>query len=289
MTSEFARISEGRSLGDRTTLIEHMDAVAEPHDDRHVVFDQQHAAVQAAADVADDLPQLVALALVEAGCRLIQQQEARTHGERTGDADTPLFPERQSIGPCRSLGRQTEPAQHFVRPLARPTAAEADAERARFHVLKHAEAAEEADSLKRPRHPVPRQLKRRPPGHVPAGEPHAALVRSLEPGQDIDEGGLARAVRPDEAKDFVLTQMQARAADRTHAFEPHMNVPRFQRPAIGGTHALHFLRPNGSFVVPQKTIEAALVGRNTPMALCLPSCTCMIVIGRVTLMCSSGE
>ena len=78
--------------------------------------------------------------------------------------------------------------------------------------------------------------------------------------------------------------MQARAADRTNAFEPHMNVSRFQRPAISGTHALHFLLPTISFVADQKTIEAALVGRNTPMALCLPSCTCMIVIGRVTLM-----
>ena len=144
--------------------------------------------------------------LVESGGRLVKQKEARAHGESAGDADTPLFPERQGIGPRHSLGSQIEPLQHFVRALARPVAAEADAKRARFHVLKYAETAEETDSLKRPRHPVPRQLKRRPPGYVPAGEPHAALVRSLKPGQDVDESGLARTVRPDEAENFVLTQ-----------------------------------------------------------------------------------
>src|SRR5262249_37657990 len=54
-------------------------------------------------------------------------------------------------------------------------------------------------------------------GHVGAGEGDAALVRAVDPGDDVEQRGLARAVRPDEANDLAVVDVEI---DRIERNEP---------------------------------------------------------------------
>ena len=69
------------------------------------------------------------------------------------------------------------------------------------HVVPHRELVEEPEMLERPRHPQRHDLVRRPPGELVAAEAHAAGVRRHEAGDEVEDGGLPRPVRPDEAGD----------------------------------------------------------------------------------------
>ena len=83
-TSRLARISVGRSLGERRALVEHLDPVADVHDQRHVVVDQQHAGVVVVAHRADDGRELGHLGLGEPGRRLVHQDEAAAPSRAPG-------------------------------------------------------------------------------------------------------------------------------------------------------------------------------------------------------------
>ena len=55
MTSRLAADLGRRALGERPALVEHVDPVADPHHERHVVVDQEHAGVEVLADRPDEL------------------------------------------------------------------------------------------------------------------------------------------------------------------------------------------------------------------------------------------
>ena len=59
----------------------------------------------------------------------------------------------------------------------------------------------------------------RQPGHVLAGKPHRAAARARHAGNQIDGGGLAGAVRPDDAEDFPLRDVEAQLRHGLHAAE----------------------------------------------------------------------
>ena len=90
-TAGSSRIAAGVPFGDRPSEVQHQDAVADGHHHLHVVLDQQdgHALVPDAPDQAD---QLLALALVHAGGRLVQEEEPRAGGQGAGDLEPPLVP-----------------------------------------------------------------------------------------------------------------------------------------------------------------------------------------------------
>src|SRR5712691_6569952 len=84
-----------RALRKRSPLVEHLDAVADLQDQRHVVVDEEHACAVLVADGAHDCREVGHLGLGEAGRGLVQQDEARLGRERTGDAELALVAVRQ--------------------------------------------------------------------------------------------------------------------------------------------------------------------------------------------------
>ena len=66
-------------------------------------------------------------------------------------------------------------------------------------VLHHAQIVEETDVLKGPRHPRRDDLMGRPPADLETLEANAPAVRRDEARDQVEQGGLAGAVRPDHA------------------------------------------------------------------------------------------
>ena len=79
-----------RALGQRRAAVEHVDAVADVHDQRHVVVDQEHAGAVVVAHGAHDGGELGHLGLGQPGRGLVHQHEARApsraRGRRRGAA-----------------------------------------------------------------------------------------------------------------------------------------------------------------------------------------------------------
>src|SRR5205085_7447467 len=97
--------------------------------------------------------------------------------------------------------------------------ARADAQRGDLDVLPYGEPAEEPRVLERagePRAPAP---MRRPPRDVPALELDRSGARIVEAGQQVDERGLAGAVRPDQPDDLVPAELERYVLQRADAFE----------------------------------------------------------------------
>ena len=86
------------ALGDDTAEIQHRDALADAHDQAHVMLDQQHSDVELIADAADGLGQLSGFRGVHTRGRLIQQQQLGAGGQRTHDLQTALCAIGQAAG-----------------------------------------------------------------------------------------------------------------------------------------------------------------------------------------------
>ena len=81
MTRSSAWIWRRRADRDRHPEVEHEDAVGDLHDHPHVVLDEQHRQLALAAQAAHQPRDLGALGGVHAGDRLVEQHQARLHGQ----------------------------------------------------------------------------------------------------------------------------------------------------------------------------------------------------------------
>ena len=82
--------------------------LAEPHDERHVVVDDQQAEVPALGERAQQREQRLRLLLVHARGGLVEQQKAGIGGESPGDLDTGAC-HRSSEIPAGSSARENQP------------------------------------------------------------------------------------------------------------------------------------------------------------------------------------
>src|SRR5437764_67117 len=80
--------------------------------------------------------------------------------------------------------------------------------------LEHGELGEDLHELEGSGHAEPRQARRADAAHVAAPEAHAARARAEDTGEDVDEGGLARAVRPDDRDEFAGADAEAHPVER---------------------------------------------------------------------------
>jgi hypothetical protein len=60
-------------------------------------------------------------------------------------------------------------------------------------------------------------------------EAHAALGRLVDPRHDVEQRGLARAVRSDQGADLAAVDGEGQPVERDHAAEPHTDVLDFQQ------------------------------------------------------------
>ena len=86
-------------------------------------------------------------------------------------------------------------------------------------VVEHAQRAEHLRVLERARDAAARDRVRREIEQALAGERHAAGIRPVEPGEDVEDGGLAGAVGPDQPEDLALRHLEAHVGERRQPAE----------------------------------------------------------------------
>ena len=91
-------------------------------------------------------------------------------------------------------------------------------------VLEHAHAEENLQVLERARQAAARELFRRKRGHLLPGKANAAGSGQVQAGDEIEQRGLAGAVRTDDREDETGRHRQAHVIDRTHAAEGDRQV-----------------------------------------------------------------
>src|SRR5947207_12592512 len=102
--------------------------------------------------------------------------------------------------------------------------------RADQNVLHHAEIAEDAAKLKRTREAIGRDLLRRIAGDGLAVETDLAGIGPVEPGDQIEQRGLAGTVRAYDADQIAFGEVEIDAVDSGQSAEaPRQSAERKQR------------------------------------------------------------
>ena len=238
-----ARISSGRAVGDDLAEVQHADPIGEVEHHVHVVLDEEDRQPALARDPPDDVDGRRGVFRRQALRRLVEQQKGGLLRHRHRDLEQTLIAVRQR---GRRLVRPVEQAQlaeartrsllarlHHRAPAHEakvPRGLELDRD---AHVLQHGELGEDARDLKRPRDPAAAARGRGERGDVGALEDHAPRRRREQAGDQVEERGLARAVRPDERAELAGVHDQADVAHRPQRAEGAAEPVRLQH----GRHA----------------------------------------------------
>ena len=197
------------------------------------MLDQQdgHLACQA-ADQCDEIDNL---AVGEALCRLVQDQQARALAQPHCDFKKPLVTiaeiTRQLVG---AVG-DTDPLQRLGHPTPRfglvPAGAPAHGQR---YIFGHWQAAVNRGDLEGVGHAGADPAMRRFRGDVAAVKDHLATACRDAPGQHADKGCLAGPVRPDQRAHLACGKVEIHALDSLQAAE--MPAEIFCREKAHGSH-----------------------------------------------------
>src|SRR5229473_2866325 len=212
----------GRALRDFAPVVEDDDTLAHADDHLHHVLDddERDAAV---VDSAEQDDRLVHLAAAQAGHHLVQQQDARFHRQRSRELEALAADDGETLGWFVAPPVKAHELEHLVglaQCFARRTACTARAEhRADADVLAHAEVGEGARDLEGAGEAeAPDAMRPEAVQHGP-GERDRAAARPERAGDDVEERGLARAIRADETEDLALSEIEAHVAHRVERAE----------------------------------------------------------------------
>ena len=111
MTLRIAPHLVGGAFGDAFTVVQHGDAVADAHDDPHVVLDEQNGDPKVVAQPRNQRRHLGGLSRVHSRRRLVEQQEHGIVAERAGDLESALVAVRQVLGELGLAATQADQAQ----------------------------------------------------------------------------------------------------------------------------------------------------------------------------------
>ena len=176
-----------------------------------------------AGELEQQPPERVGLVFVEPRRRFVEQQHTRRGAERAGELDEPgrAGGERVDL----PVGDRADPDlfEQLVGDgagvvlLGGPAPAHLERDE---HVLARGEAAERLEPLERARDAEPGPRVALGARHVAPVEADAPARRLLQPGDDVEERRLARAVRTDQPGDLPgldlrSTRGRARAGRRT--------------------------------------------------------------------------
>src|SRR5207249_3458283 len=148
-------------------------------------------------------------ALVDAPCQLVEEEETRSGREGARHLEPFALPGGQLAGEGRPLVRQADEGEIMVGRRPRNPWIALVAERADQHVVADGHSSEEAELLERARDTAAGDLVRPEPRDRAAVQPDVARVRPGEAGDDVEEGRLPRAVRPDDADDLPRRHREA--------------------------------------------------------------------------------
>lgn len=244
----------GRSLRDGLAVAEDQHLVAQRGDHVHVVLDQQDGNATLVARIEDVAREVFLLLLVHAGHRLIEDQELRLRGEGARQFNALLQARRDRLDRFVADVLQLHEIDDLLDDAAvrrflarRPDPVAQRGQRARAHVdvateqdvVEHAHAAKECEVLEGARHGLLRDAVGPHAGDVLAEEVHAACLRRVEAGNDVDHGRLAAAVRAHEPEDLALANGEAHALERLQAAKRAFDALAFEDHRAPGFRCAH--------------------------------------------------
>src|SRR5688500_13154109 len=202
-------------------MIDDRDAVTEPFRFIHVVR-REHDAAARGAQPLHQVPELPARLRIQSGRRLVEEQQFGISGERAGDRQALLLSPGQRADPRTAflveLDESNDLVDHWS--AAKETAEQGDRfldgdllRKLRLLQL-HAEALAEGPFVGRP---------------ALAEDQHVSGVRLLKPFADLDRGGLAGAIRAEEAEAFAGLHFEVESVDRYDVAEGLSESVYFQR------------------------------------------------------------
>ena len=182
-------------------------------------------------------------AVGHAGGRLVEQQQARVEAERQRDLDDALVAvselARDVIGEPGQASRLHElldllahlAARGGTKPGARvPAGGGLDAQ---AEIFEDGEVAEDLGDLEGADDAEPGTLLRREPVDAGALEPDRAAARRREAGDEMEERGLAGAVRTDHGMELARADLERDTVDRPDAAEVLRDLIETQQAHVG--------------------------------------------------------
>ena len=231
-----AHVGRG-ALEDLGAEVQHVHVVADVHHQRHVVLHQEDADVPFRHDPGEYRAEAFSLRPVEAGRRLVEQQDVELPGQAAGQLDQPPLAGGQRR--YRAVGQPGDPGQRQgllggraaaaplgarlvqlpPRPAARPGRLPAQG-----YVLPGCQRVEQLHLLEGAAQSVPGPGGRVEARHVRAVQPQCPAGRPDQAGSRVEQRGLARAIGPDQPGDPADRGGQAHVSDRDMAAVPDCDM-----------------------------------------------------------------
>src|SRR3954463_12608912 len=219
-----------RALGDQLAVVEHHETVRNRQHHLHDVLDHNDGDALL-GDLADDGQRIVHFGLVETGVDLVEHQETRPHGEAFGKFQALATRQgqrrRRLIGHVGQAGKGQMLARNALR-LAHVAGVPAE-QRPRGDVVLHGHLWKRLNDLKRAGQALPCNLVWLRARDVLAFEVDAACRGRVDASDEIDERGLARTIRTDQADTLALLDREADAIDGIQAAEPPRDIVERQQ------------------------------------------------------------
>ena len=238
------------------------------------MLDHQHGDAEQAPDVLDPERHVLGLLHAEAGGRLVEQQELGLGAQRARHLHHLAHAVGQVGDEAVAIGLQIEEVDHLLHRLAMRQLVRAHARQeqqllhearapvgvaAEQQVLQHGGVLEQLDVLERPRDAPPGDLVRRHPRDVLAAEEQAARGRVVDARDQVEDGGLARAVGPDDGEDLPGLHLEAHAVERLDAAEVDREPVRREEASPQPLRAhVGLLAPEGGALVERERREVEL-------------------------------
>ena len=211
----------GQVEGDHLAIDEHGDLVGEAEHHAHVVLHRQQRLAH--RHLADQVHEARRSRSAHAGGRLVEQDHARTAGDRDADFQRALLGvgevRREHVAPPVELDHR----QHFFGPLVRVAqvgqelpecVAVAQApQHGAADVLEHRQPREQVAHLEAAREPAPVDLERCQAVDLAAVQQDVARGRAEAPADQVEERALACAVGADEGHALACRHGEAGTAD----------------------------------------------------------------------------
>jgi hypothetical protein len=241
------------------------------------VFDEEDGGVALGDHRRDDVGEVRRLVVVEAGGRLVEQEQRETAGWSSSPAPTPAVPCRQRSDRAVSQGRELAGTQRAVdrfgdagrfAATAEELAHRARAYEAGFetegHVLGHRHRGEQLHLLECAAQPPLRSPGGTQVSDVLTEEADGSGRRRDEAGAGVEERALAGAVRADEPDEHAGRNLQRHLVQRGDSAETDGESVDFERrdvepPVDGGVPGAHRSAP-ASLAVGVKTSRSSSSG-----------------------------
>src|SRR3954463_11765839 len=230
-------------LGELAAVVQHRDLVADAHHHVHVVLDE-HDGTAGVADAAEAAREIGRLCLVEAGRRLVQENQRGLGDEGARYLEQPPMPVRQLARRDAGVAAQADELERAPRAGEDALLLGALCRRARergedagmrsgvqadARVLERAHLSEELQILEGAADAGLRAPGRVPARDVGAAKAYRAARNGERAGDEVEQRGLAGAVRADQAVDRAALDAQVHRIDRGQPAEAAAQARGFEK------------------------------------------------------------